>query len=84
MNRIATIAILSALLCSPLAFAQTQGAGQDMKNAGSEAKGAAKDTGSATKKTAGKAKSKTKQGVNKTAKKTQQGSEKVQNKTSTP
>jgi len=84
MNRIVAIAILSALLCSPLVFAQTQGAGQDMKNAGSQAKGAAKDTGKATKKTAVKAKNKTKQGANKAAKKTEQGSEKVQNKTSTP
>jgi len=81
MNRIATIVILGALLCSSLVFAQTQGAGQDMHQAGSEAKGAAKDTGRATKKTASKVKSKTKQGTNKVAKKTKQGAGKVEDKT---
>ncbi len=85
MKRIVEIALLGALFCPLWAFSQqTQGAGQDMKDAGSQAKGAAKDTGSAVKKTAKKGKRKTKSGVSKAAKKTKEGAGKVQDKTSNP
>lgn len=69
VRKMAIALIVGASLCVPAAFAQTtdQGAGQDMKSAGSKAKGAAKDTGSATKKTAKKAGRKTKKGANKAA-----------------
>jgi predicted small secreted protein len=89
MKRVATIVLLGALLCSPCAFgqaqdSQTQGAGQDMKQAGSQTKGAAKSTGSATKKTAKKATKGVKKGTHKAASKTKQGAGKVEDKTSTP
>lgn len=60
---------------APIAFAQdTQGPKQDMKDAGSDTKDAAKKTGHATKKT-------TKKAVHKSAKKTKEGADKVEDKT---
>ena len=71
-----------------LAFAvpqqDSQGAKQDMKDAGQETKAAAKDTGRATKKTAKKTGHAVKKGTNKAAKKTDQGAQKVEDKTQTP
>jgi hypothetical protein len=82
MKQIALLAtVLAALAVLPALAQPTQSAGQDMNNAGTQAKGAAKSTGSATKKTAKKAKAKTKQGTNKAAQKTEQGAQKVQDKT---
>lgn len=64
--------------------AQTSG-GQDMKNAGSETKAAAKDVGSSvvkgTKKTGRAIKHGTKKGVNKVAGATEDGASKVKSKT---
>jgi Ni/Co efflux regulator RcnB len=62
-----------------IAFAQsdTQGAKQDMKDAGHDTKNAAKSTGHAVKKTSKKA-------AHKTAKKTKQGAQKVEDKTAPP
>jgi hypothetical protein len=70
--------MVAGLLCAgvaPVAIAQeTQGPKQDMKDAGSDTKDAAKKTGRATKKG-------TKKAVHKTAKKTKQGANKVEDKT---
>lgn len=70
--------MLAGLLCAsvaPVVIAQdTQSPKQDMKDAGSDTKDAAKKTGHATKKG-------TKKAVHKTAKKTKQGANKVEDKT---
>jgi Ni/Co efflux regulator RcnB len=85
-NKLAVSAVLLTALCSfSFGLPQNEGAGQDMKNAGSATKDAAKDTGRATKKTAKKTghavKKTTKKVVNKSAKKTKEGADKVEDKT---
>jgi hypothetical protein len=63
-------------------FAQSdQGAGQDMKNAGTATKSAGQDVGTATKKTAKKTHRGVKKGTHKAAHKTKNGAAKVENST---
>ncbi len=65
MKKLAAVLSTVILATGMTAFAQT--AGQDMKNAGSDIKGAAKSTGKATAKTTKTAGKKIKKGTNKTA-----------------
>ncbi len=78
MKRVLCKLMLAGMLSAcvaPIAFSQeTQGPKQDMKDAGSDTKDAAKKTGHATKKT-------TKKAVHKSAKKTKEGANKVEDKT---
>ena len=83
--------ILGLLLCLglglPVVAQETStttddhGAKQDINNAGTSTKNAAKSTGRATKKTYHKAKRGTKKGIHKVAHKTKQGADKVEDKT---
>ena len=77
MRRIVTFigAAVMATMMSTGVYAQT--AGQDMKNAGSETKDAAKDTGAAVKRTAKTTGKKVKHGTHKAA-------QKVADKTQSP
>lgn len=63
-------AFLSAAIAPVVVAQDTQGPKQDIKDAGSDTKSAAKKTGRATKKA-----------VHKSAKKTKEGADKVQDKT---
>jgi predicted small secreted protein len=86
LNKLGMSALLLAVLTgSSFAVPQNNGAGQDIKDAGSATKDAAKDTGRATKKTAKKTghavKKTTKKVVHGTAKKTKEGADKVEDKT---
>jgi hypothetical protein len=80
-----SLALLTALTGSLLALPQNESATQDVKDAGSATKHAAKHVGSATKKTAKKTghavKKTTKKVVHASAKKTKHAAEKVQDKT---
>jgi hypothetical protein len=77
MMKLSYVMTVGALACGLIglpAVAQTQGAGQDLKDA-------AKDTGRAVKKTGRKVKHKTKKAVNKAAAGTEKGADKVRQKT---
>ncbi|HET7205519.1 MAG TPA: hypothetical protein VFI95_02970 [Terriglobales bacterium] len=78
--------VLTALLAmmTTIGLAQTQGAGQDMKDAGNATKSAAKDTGRASKKTAKKTAHAARKGTHKAAHKTRRGAAKVEDKTAPP
>ena len=83
-QKVLMIALFVSLL-GAWSFAQSdQGAGQDMKNAGSATKSAGQDVGSASKKTAKKTKRGVQKGTHKAAHKTKQGASKVENSTAPP
>jgi predicted small secreted protein len=77
---LSTALLIAGSLAIP-AYQDTQSAGQDMKDAGTKTKNAAKDVGSGTKKAAKKTGHAVKKGANKAATATEKGADKVAGKT---
>ncbi len=84
VQRLAGIAVVLTMLAAGSWAQSDQGAGQDMKNAGSATKSAGQDVGQAGKKTARTTKKATKKGTHKAAHKTRKGAANVENKTAPP
>lgn len=77
---LSTALLIASSLALP-AYQGTQSAGQDMKDAGTDTKNAAKDVGHGTKKAAKKTGHAVKKGTHKAASETSKGANKVEDKT---